>query len=119
LTSRFILYFLSSLVSITIQTQPCYWRNSRELTKRDTNSVARKVKPNTTLSENLSLFQALQVIADDETAADELSNEFTADKKTSLSGADSDHICLKPIAIGALIGNVINTHFDSVGKQVN
>nr|CAH0103653.1 unnamed protein product [Daphnia galeata] len=85
-------------------TQPCYWRNSRELTKRDTNSVARSAKPNTTLSENLSLFQALQVIADDETAADELSNDFTADKKTSLSGSDSDHICLKPVAIGALVG---------------
>lgn len=90
-----------------MQTQPCYWRNSRELTKRDTNSVARSAKPNTTLSENLSLFQALQVIADDETAADELSNGFTADKKTSLSGSDSDHICLKPVAIGALVGNVI------------
>ncbi|XP_046645428.1 uncharacterized protein LOC124335963 [Daphnia pulicaria] len=85
-------------------TQPCYWRNSRELTKRDTNSVARSAKANTTLSENLSLFQALQVIADDETAADELSNNFTADQKTSQSGSDSDHICLKPVAIGALVG---------------
>jgi hypothetical protein len=92
-----------------MQTQPCYWRNSRELTKRDTNSVARSAKANTTLSENLSLFQALQVIADDETAADELSNDFTADQKTSQSGSDSDHICLKPVAIGALVGNVIKT----------
>lgn len=85
-------------------TQPCYWRNSRELTKRDATRVARSAKPNTTLSENLSLFQALQVIADDETAAGELSNEFVADKKTSLSVSDTDHICLKPVAIGALIG---------------
>lgn len=92
-----------------MQTQPCYWRNSRELTKRDTNSVARSAKANTTLSENLSLFQALQVIADDETAADELSNDFTADQKTSQSGSDSDHICLKPVAIGALVGNLIKT----------
>lgn len=76
--------------------------------------MARSAKPNTTLSENLSLFQALQVIADDETAAGELSNEFVADKKTSLSVSDTDHICLKPVAIGALIGKepILQFHFN-------
>lgn len=76
--------------------------------------MAKSAKPNTTLSENLSLFQALQVIADDETAAGELSNEFIADKKTSLSVSDSDQICLKPVAIGALIGNKICSFTNSL-----
>ncbi len=87
--------------SLFAQTQPCYWRNSREINKRDVTRFAKSAKPNTTLSENLSLFQSLQVVVDDETAVGELGGDLSQTK--SKGSSDSDHICLKPIAIGALI----------------
>lgn len=56
-----------------------------------------------TQSESLSLFQALQVIADDETSVGESSSELASAKNNQVV-TDSDQICLKPLAVGALIG---------------
>lgn len=61
-----------------------------------------------TQSESLSLFQALQVIADDETSIGEPSGDAT-NAKVNQPVIDSDQICLKPLAIGALIGNFLST----------
>lgn len=66
--------------------------------------MAKKAKLNTTLSENLSLFQSLQVVADDETALAEPTSEL-ANKKLTRNNSEADQICLRPLAIGALVGN--------------
>lgn len=47
-----------------IQSQPCHWRNLKGVSKREAPSEDHKT--NTTLSDNISLFQALRVLQDDD-----------------------------------------------------
>ena len=88
---------------LCIKTQPCYWRNSRDIVKRDISSSVATVA-NTTLSENLSLFQAIQVIADDETS---MADTYNDNGPSNRNSSNPDHICLKPVAIGAVLGTAI------------
>ena len=86
------------------QIQPCYWRDGHQLNKRTSRSAA--IRPeNITLSENLSLFQSIQVITDDEF----LSNSSFVQR----NAVDSDQVCLKPLAVGAVIGSS-SLHFISL-----
>ena len=78
-----------------MQIQPCYWRDNKQLTKRAARDVDNQ-RLNTTLSENLSLFQSIQVVTDDELSRDTFVKE---------SVVDQDQLCLKPVAVGAVIGN--------------
>jgi len=75
--------------------QPCYWRDGHQLTKRSSRSADARPE-NTTLSENLNLFQSIQVVTDDEF----LSNSSFVQR----NALDSDQVCLKPLAVGAVIG---------------
>lgn len=79
--------------------QPCYWRTGKKLNKRDATSPAEAV--NASLSENISLFQSLQVMTDDA----ELSSTRDATSTSVGPGApNADEICLKPQALGAAVG---------------
>lgn len=81
------------------QNQPCYWRTGKKLNKRDATSPAEAV--NASLSENISLFQSLQVMTDDA----ELSSTRDATSTSVGPGApNADEICLKPQALGAAVG---------------
>ena len=85
-----------------MQNQPCYWRTGKQLTKRHATDAVTSAKAttNTTLSENISLFQALQVVADDT----ELSSQPDSSVDSTKPAPPSDEICLKPSALGAAIG---------------
>lgn len=74
------------------------------MTKREVKSEVE----NTTLSENLSLFQSLQVIADDEMTYSDKDTTAVKQKQES-----PDEICMKPFAVGALIGKFTDSFLDT------
>lgn len=65
-----IFYFLH----LSVQSQPCHWRNIKSVTKRDVsnvnktivNEVAENGKKEKTVSDNISLFQSLRVLQEGE-----------------------------------------------------
>jgi hypothetical protein len=46
------------------KSQPCHWRNLKSVAKREI--AAEKVPVNSTLSDNISLFQSLRVLQEDD-----------------------------------------------------
>ncbi|ODM91629.1 Cuticlin-1 [Orchesella cincta] len=75
--------------------QPCYWRNVKSVSKRSTDNqmMITDSEKNSTLSENLSLFQALRVLQED---------EDTEALKSNLDTHES--VCMKTGAFTAMIG---------------
>uniref|UniRef100_A0A336M711 CSON011219 protein n=1 Tax=Culicoides sonorensis TaxID=179676 RepID=A0A336M711_CULSO len=74
--------------------QPCHWRNLKGVSKREAPSEEHKV--NTTLSDNISLFQALRVLQDED-AEDE------DDSRTSIRLHDNPaETCIKTTVFSAL-----------------
>ncbi|XP_052895706.1 uncharacterized protein LOC128302898 [Anopheles moucheti] len=74
--------------------QPCHWRNLKGVTKREA------VQPpvNTTLSDNISLFQALRVLQEED--------EEARAKKESITSAkpqDMSETCMKTSVLSALL----------------
>jgi hypothetical protein len=57
------LYVGLGIVNISfVQSQPCHWRNLKGVTKREIQSDP----PNSTLSDNISLFQSIRVLQDED-----------------------------------------------------
>uniref|UniRef100_A0A182N7Q1 ZP domain-containing protein n=1 Tax=Anopheles dirus TaxID=7168 RepID=A0A182N7Q1_9DIPT len=74
--------------------QPCHWRNLKGVTKRE----AVQPKVNTTLSDNISLFQALRVLQEED--------EEARAKKESITSAkpqDMSETCMKTSVLSALL----------------
>ncbi|XP_035905438.1 uncharacterized protein LOC118509236 [Anopheles stephensi] len=74
--------------------QPCHWRNLKGVTKRE----AVQPQVNTTLSDNISLFQALRVLQEED--------EEARAKKESITSAkpqDMSETCMKTSVLSALL----------------
>jgi hypothetical protein len=93
-----------------LQSQPCHWRNLKGVTKREVPSEP----VNTTLSDNISLFQSIRVLQDEDepSVRDELSSsnfrifhrDFPAFSQAfhSPTGKDPTETCVKTSILSAL-----------------
>lgn len=84
------------LNSFPLQSQPCYWRNVKSVRKRSVDEYgieADEKERNSTLSENLQLFQALRVLQEDEEP-----------ESTRAEFGEKDNVCVKSGTFTAMIG---------------
>ena len=101
------------IFSLYCQTQNCDWRNPsrrkrRELTEDGSNTtVVSSVKTNDSLSENLSLFQAIHVLQseDDDGASGNQSSasSFYKTEQDELARSE-DTICIESMMFASVIG---------------
>ncbi|XP_055610182.1 uncharacterized protein LOC129757087 isoform X2 [Uranotaenia lowii] len=76
--------------------QPCHWRNLKGITKRETQPNQEK---NSTLSDNISLFQALRVLQEE----DDDDDKAKAETATSAKPQDLSETCVKTSVLSAVI----------------
>uniref|UniRef100_A0A182WIC1 ZP domain-containing protein n=1 Tax=Anopheles minimus TaxID=112268 RepID=A0A182WIC1_9DIPT len=74
--------------------QPCHWRNLKGVTKRE----AVQPQVNTTLSDNISLFQALRVLQEEDEEA-----RARKESVTSAKPQDMSETCMKTSVLSALL----------------
>ncbi|XP_053674692.1 uncharacterized protein LOC128725000 [Anopheles nili] len=74
--------------------QPCHWRNLKGVTKRE----AVQPQVNTTLSDNISLFQALRVLQEEDEEA-----RAKKESVTSAKPQDMSETCMKTSVLSALL----------------
>lgn len=75
----------------SIQSQPCHWRNLKGVTKREIKAE----KENSTLSDNVSLFQSIRVLQDED-------DEPTVREQTTQRSRDPTETCVKTSVLSAL-----------------
>lgn len=73
-----------------IQSQPCHWRNLKGVTKREIKAE----KQNSTLSDNVSLFQSIRVLQDEE--------EPSVREQSTPRNRDPTETCVKTSVLSAL-----------------
>lgn len=73
-----------------LQSQPCHWRNLKGVTKREVKSE----KENSTLSDNISLFQSIRVLQDED--------EPSVREQSTQKNRDPTETCVKTSVLSAL-----------------
>lgn len=69
------------IVCFIIQSQPCHWRNAKNVVKRSVSDlIDGPSTPATSLSENVNLFQSLRVLQEGEVDTEYLQNTTSAFK---------------------------------------
>ncbi|KAI4467955.1 cypher isoform b [Holotrichia oblita] len=82
-------------------TQPCHWRNIKTVKKR---SIQQANATNTSLSENINLFQSLRVLQDGENEEERNSSNIYAS-----IAMDSNNVCMKTGWFSALLALGVGT----------
>lgn len=81
-----------------IQSQPCYWRNVKSVRKREAgDEYGIESEKNSSLSENVNLFQALRVLQEDE-----------EDQAARADLTNHESVCVKTGIFTAMIGKILN-----------
>lgn len=62
---------------IIAQSQPCHWRNAKNVAKRSLPEIGGPSTPATSLSENVNLFQSLRVLQEGEADTEFFQNSTT------------------------------------------
>ncbi|XP_017766507.1 PREDICTED: uncharacterized protein LOC108555387 [Eufriesea mexicana] len=83
--------------------QPCHWRNAKNVAKRSLPEIGGPSTPATSLSENVNLFQSLRVLQEGEADTEFFQNSTTA-FRSGLSEPTSDRVCLRSTVLSTIIG---------------
>ncbi|XP_015610501.1 uncharacterized protein LOC107275166 isoform X1 [Cephus cinctus] len=83
--------------------QPCHWRNAKNVAKRSVDALEGPTTAATSLSENVNLFQSLRVLQEGETDTETalFQNSTVGSSTTESSG---DRVCLRSTLVSTVIG---------------
>ncbi|XP_068975414.1 uncharacterized protein [Bombus flavifrons] len=83
--------------------QPCHWRNAKNVAKRSLPEIGGPSTPATSLSENVNLFQSLRVLQEGEADTEFFQNSTTA-FRSGPSESTNDRVCLRSTVLSTIIG---------------
>ncbi|TGZ53591.1 Uncharacterized protein DBV15_05151 [Temnothorax longispinosus] len=83
--------------------QPCHWRNAKNVVKRSVPEIGGPTTPATSLSENVNLFQSLRVLQEGE-ADTELFQNSTNYSRSGFSEPTTDRVCLRSTVASTIVG---------------